>query len=148
MIEIEIEGIKEKKQKQLYKDATIFYCTQLFKKDPGYLDIILSFMKAPANMNIHGWCLPETNYYPKNFYIEIATKLSQEERLRTLAHEMVHLRQYRKNQLQFKKNQMHWKGQAYIVENEYEMYTSAPWELEAYEMEEVLYNNFITQYNM
>ena len=41
MIEIEIEGIKEKKQKQLYKDATIFYCTQLFKKDPGYLDIIL-----------------------------------------------------------------------------------------------------------
>ena len=93
MIEIEIEGLTAKKQKKLYKDATIFYCSQLFKKDPGYLEITLSFMKVPANMNIDGWCSPETNYYPKNFYIEIASKLNQEERLRTLAHEMVHLKQ-------------------------------------------------------
>lgn len=76
---------------------------------------------------------------PRMFTIEINGKQDDNEKLRTLAHEMVHIKQYCKRELN---EQMSiWKGQKVDADNI--DYDDQPWEIEAHKLGDQIYEEFI-----
>lgn len=79
---------------------------------------------------------------PRTFTIEIDRRQTEEEILKTLAHEMVHVRQYCKGELN--EEMTYWKGQRVFTE---EMkYDNYPWEIEADILGDQLYEEFDDEY--
>ena len=62
--------------------------------------------------------------------------------LKTLAHELVHVKQYVVGDLSIRSKGMYWKGELTKIDNMME-YFKSPWEIEAYGLERYLWLNFI-----
>ena len=78
---------------------------------------------------------------PRRFTIEMDGKQDSEEKLRTLAHEMVHIKQYCKKELN--EEMTKWKGQS--VDSDNMDYDDQPWEIEAHTLGDKLYEEFKCQ---
>lgn len=78
---------------------------------------------------------------PRRFTIEMDGKQDNEEKLRTLAHEMVHIKQYCKKELN--EEMTKWKGQS--VDSDSMDYDDQPWEIEAHTLGDKLYEEFKCQ---
>jgi hypothetical protein len=78
---------------------------------------------------------------PRCFKFHIHSKIGQEEILRTMAHEMVHVKQYCKKELNEEMNK--WMGEK--VNPDEIPYHDRPWEIEAHQVGDMLYNNFIKE---
>lgn len=72
---------------------------------------------------------------PRSFVIELHKNDSEEEKLKTLAHELVHVRQYARNELNDEMNT--WKGRK--VDSDAIDYDDQPWEIEANQLGNELY---------
>ena len=75
---------------------------------------------------------------PRSFEIEIRASDSLEEKLLTLAHEMVHVRQYCRGQLNEQGNR--WYGRKF--DSDEIPYNELPWEIEAEELSNQLYRDY------
>lgn len=75
---------------------------------------------------------------PRSFEIELRSTDSLEEKILTLAHELVHVRQYCRGQLNEQGNR--WYGRRIDVDNV--PYFELPWEKEAEELSEQLYKDY------
>jgi hypothetical protein len=134
-----VEGSCPKKQQIAYD--VIGYCyNQLIPKHD--VDIFLN-IKSIKSHNTYGWC---QHNYTNNFDISIEESLTISQLIKTICHEMVHVKQGVTNELVEKyttKYQRLWKG---TTCDEYDI-SSLPWELEAYKLEEELFDSFMEQYN-
>lgn len=74
-------------------------------------------------------------YKPREFEIQLKRKKSTKSMIQTLAHEMVHLKQFAKGELN--DNHTKWRGQN--IDSESISYYDLPWEIEASSMEYILY---------
>ena len=84
-------------------------------------------------------------YRPKTFTIKLLYE-GIHETLSSLAHEMVHVKQYAKGELRdllSKDNTVVWHGVRKSYNDSIEDYISQPWEEEAYGLEEKLKNAFV-----
>ena len=101
------------------------------------LDSAISFAYSYLNLNIdlsiefqtlkkeqYGFC----DYEEDEVIIIISKRLSVKDIIRTLFHELVHVRQYESKRL---KHNGIWEGRTYDCE-----YDKLPWEVEAFELEE------------
>lgn len=93
-----------------------------------------------------GFCLMESDNHcaPREFIIELNKNCDIENNIVTLFHEMVHVKQYVRNELQIRMRPLvhrKWKGTA-VDENEVDYY-NLPWEKEAYEMQTKLYKEWL-----
>lgn len=87
-----------------------------------------------------GWCIvDDCNYRPRNFNIEIQTQLPKELYIKTLLHEMQHVLQHVRGDIKDKGHNRLWKG----INHSNTDYENQPWELEALEMEQILYEEYI-----
>lgn len=89
--------------------------------------------------NIHGWC----EYDGDDFYIKISKSLDTNTLIKTICHEMVHAKQYIKGELVAECCKRQWKGSDHSASS----YSDCPWEVEAYRLEEDLFNSFIAEVN-
>jgi hypothetical protein len=148
MFEIDILNCKSKKRKPLYKAATEYFAYSLMPRVKNmYLDVCLE-----NNLDADAFC---TQIEDKYFVIEISRRLPFNEQLKSIAHEMVHCKQFYYKKLQYKQNKIYWLNKEYnydslsrtnLTESQYHMYLNLPWEIEAYAMETMLYDNFILKY--
>lgn len=76
---------------------------------------------------------------PRYFTIEIKKSLNEQERLMTLAHELVHIKQYAKMELNEEMNRWHGK----FVDSDKIPYIDQPWEIEAYDVGDKLFQEYI-----
>lgn len=84
---------------------------------------------------------------PKEFGVQVLHQ-GKHETLCTLAHEMVHVKQYATGQLRdlmTKKDMVVWEGVRRELADETEDYLSQPWETEAFSLEKSLKNAFVYQ---
>lgn len=101
---------------------------------------------------VEGLCIP-LEARLKAYYIAIHRRVGPKRRYRILAHEMTHVSQYYTKRLTYSKdgNITYWEGNAYYLPRtealSYDEYASLPWELEAREAEEVLFNKFLGELN-
>lgn len=77
---------------------------------------------------------------PRMFILEINGTQDDEEKVKTLAHEMVHVKQYCKKELNEEMSK--WRGQD--VDADTIDYDDQPWEIEAETLGNQLYKDFIT----
>ena len=75
---------------------------------------------------------------PRSFIIELHQKDNEAEKLKTLAHELVHVRQYVRNELNDEMNT--WKGRK--IDSDSIPYDDQPWEKEANELGNLLYERY------
>ncbi len=72
---------------------------------------------------------------PKNFTIDVLNNLPKKTTLLSIAHELVHVKQYARGELfQYacRKDQWRWKDEIHDIDIDDDEYWFAPWEIEAY----------------
>ena len=95
------------------------------------------------NVNTH-WGMTIVDDYnasgkPRYFLIEVNKNLNERERLMTIAHEMVHVKQYAKMELNEEMNRWHGK----FVDADKIPYIEQPWEIEAYDVGDKLFEDYV-----
>lgn len=119
-----------------YREAIEFFATELFTPQ----------MKRHIELRIrkrdlgtwHGFVsIEDYNVLnqPRSFVIELHKGDDEKEHLKTLAHELVHVRQYARNELNDEMNT--WKGRK--VDSDSIPYEEQPWEIEAIKLGNELY---------
>lgn len=129
MIFIDTNGGK-KKQRELVSQVAYWCISRLMPKLKKIeIDIQLNNLKDGAV----GYCMMTDNN--RTFEIEVDKKLDVEEMITTICHEMVHVKQYVRNELGINDNH---DGQNYF---------ELPYEKEAYRLQETLLKQFKEVYN-
>lgn len=135
---IEVRGKARKMCRAEIKFATAFFAQYLMGESlTRKLDI--EVVLEDQGM-AEGHCSPlEAEKRPKSFEIGINPKMARHKMLLCLAHEMVHVKQYAKNELQTDSHLALFKGRPVLLRNDLESYLNYPWEIEAFGRERGLY---------
>ena len=142
---IRTSGKPSKISISLCKKAARFYAEILLgSRLSKSINLLLEFKELDSKSNFIGFCSWEDiNVSPKEFTITLSKKLGKRHTLLALAHEMVHVKQYAKNELKdylSESNKVRWRGEKFDA-NEVD-YWDQPWEIEAYGRELGLYARF------
>ena len=127
--------------KILCEDVTSWFLNRFFPRHKIEVEILHRGLKREA---VYGYCdyVGEARR-PREFLIELDTHMDEELYIKTLLHELVHLRQWVVGSLRMRRGKMHYGKEP--VEN-YE-YWYQPHEIEAREQEETLYLEYLFEKN-
>ena len=119
--------------------ATKFYTKQLVSKQM-YKHIFVEIILTKKIEDLGNCCITFYNdwYKAREFEIELKTSRSLKKMLHTLAHEIVHLKQFAKGELNNANDK--WQGQS--VDTDTTPYHDLPWEIEAASLEGILYEMY------
>jgi hypothetical protein len=137
-----------KTNKKIILEAIKFYDSILFSNKNNELTVSIHFISNYIEKSglIAQCCCSQTHINPKYFTITIEKKQTISAIVKTLAHEITHVKQFATSKLKYRKTH-----KAYLWNNikhktidiEYEDYLNLPWEVEANVMEIILYNLFL-----
>ena len=143
-MQVYVKGPRSRSFKALVSRAVEFYCSMLLPKALASKLIIDITFKRKLDGGAQGYC----SYNGKDgkyheFEIEVAKGQSVRDTLMTVAHEVVHLKQFYTGELKdgYRAASTIWKGKR-VDENKVN-YWDLPWEIEAYGREKGLYHRFI-----
>ncbi len=149
-MKVYISGKAENISNKEIRDAVFFYLKKLLGNSMSQkitLDIVIE-KDLLKTYEMYAAISPlEAETRPKHYELEIDSKLPKKQFLVSLAHEMIHLKQFAKDQMRDleSKKMTRWLGQYYDEENL--DYWSRPWEKEAHENEVSLYESYLSQKN-
>ena len=87
-----------------------------------------------------GWVgVTDCDYRPRAFEIEMHNQMDPDHYIQTLLHELWHVYQHVKGALKDKYGKRHWRG----IDHSETDYSDQPWEIQAFQMEEQLYNEYM-----
>jgi len=87
-----------------------------------------------------GWVgVTDCDYRPRAFEIEMHNQMDSDHYTRTLLHELWHVYQHVKGALKDKYGKRYWRG----IDHSETDYSDQPWEIQAFQMEEELYNDYM-----
>jgi hypothetical protein len=154
-MQITVIGTKDEPIKKLLTEAAEFYSDILL--DPRMARNITLDIEVNKHLDSQGECLDEDGTKnPRWFTIGIKPQVDIDEMLKTLAHEMVHLKQHAKNELQTGmviptrggiKRTTKWMGVVWKPRRKEDPYFDSPWEVEAYGKEVGLFQRFFKHKN-
>lgn len=142
-----IRKVPQHIDREIFIKACHFYAEQLIKSQTVRKNtlVIVKFLKTLlTKKQCYGISsCHDTTYNPKEFLIKLDSSGTMDEILSTLAHEFVHVKQWRTGELLYRWRPVcvKWKGKTYF-EN-ITPYDDLPWEIEAHNLETILYNNFM-----
>lgn len=135
---INIQNKPRKISAKTIRDATNFFASKLMHKNlVKNLTINIIFGDLGSDKG-YGYPEHEEDRVPRDFNIDINAKFSHSMYIKTIAHEMVHVKQYAKGELRDleKPPKVKWKDKLYASDDlNDERYWLAPWEVEAYGFE-------------
>ena len=117
---VDVTGGKPYQRKRV--ESVVQFCIKMLMPRMQTLDITVKLKDLKGSA--YGYCLSEDN---RTFEIEVDKKLSLRSLLTTVAHEMVHVKQYARKEL---KDNYNWQGKFYKPEKV--SYWDQPWEIEAH----------------
>ena len=132
-----------KGQRELVQSVAYFCAYRLMHKrmaDNICVEIDLTDFGNDKNS---GYCTWQYDYVkPRDFHIEISRAVDDDELIETVCHEMVHVKQYAKEEIKERFRPTHTEvGQG--VDWHGKNYSDLPWEKEAYELQEQLVKEYI-----
>ena len=102
------------------------------------LEIIVNH-RGLAREGVYGWCsVIDCDWRPRAFEIELHNRMDVDLYTRTLFHELWHVYQHVKGNLKDKYGKRLWRG----IDHTETDYSDQPWELEAQQMEDLLYDEY------
>lgn len=134
---LEIKGCKDLVLEREICQAAYFFAEELLT--PQMLPHITIDIVMKSTMRDLGCCYVthyNSWYKPRTFQIELRRHRSYKTTLTTLAHEMVHVKQYAKGEINVWLNK--WRKQK--IDTDTVPYEQLPWEIEANTYERLLYN--------
>jgi hypothetical protein len=151
-MQITVTGMGSKrKQKDQLIEAAQFFAEQLM--DPRMVRNLVLDIEVSKNLDVEGECVDEDGVRnPRWFTIGLKAQSDIGEMIKTLGHEMVHVKQHAKNELQGGvmvptrgglKMTSKWMGQVWKPKGKEDHYFDAPWEIEAYGREVGLYAKWV-----
>lgn len=145
--------IGKRKEKALLKEAVEFFANQLM--DPRMVRNLTLDLEVRNNMRVDGECVDEDGTRnPRWFTIGLKYQEDVEEMIKILGHEMVHVKQHAKNELQNGhavvarggfKIYSKWMGEIWKPKGKEDAYFDSPWEIEAYGREVGLYAKWLNR---
>ena len=125
--------------KRTTAEMVVNFCIERLMPRMKTLDICIELSSDMDHAD--GYCLAVN---PREFVIEIDSRLKGDDFITALTHEMVHVKQYARGETKdvntFTKS---WKGDEYIsMYSTIDEYMALPWEAEAYQLQEVLCNEY------
>ena len=107
-----------------------------------YLEMVVRFDKNLRNIDkLFGYCIWEDDYIkPREFEIGVDANLSYAMIRKTIFHEMIHVKQYASGMLKDRGIHNFWNGVSF--RRGFYKDSELPWELDAYAMEEILYDEW------
>lgn len=134
MVDLYITG--HNPRKRVLQDVLTWFIQKYLPRH--YLEIEVHH-RGLLREGVWGWCdVVDCNWRPRSFLIEIHNRLSTEDYIKTLCHELVHVKQIIKGDLKTKRGKRYWKG--IEIEDDYE---NDPSEIEAHSMESILYQEYL-----
>ena len=123
--------------KRLCEDITVWFLNKFLPRHKIEVEILHRGLKREF---VYGWCDFEDDFKrPRSFLIQLDTHMDRELYIKTLFHELTHLRQWVMGSLQFRRGKM-----LYCKEPvEFYAYDDQPHEIEAREQEETLYVEYL-----
>lgn len=134
---VTVHKCKDSALKVEIERATLFYGSLLLSPQMRpYVDVDV-YMKSNIK-DLGSCCISEYNDWnkPRVFEIELRRYRTVKNTLLTLAHEMVHLKQFAKGEL----NEDHTKWLKQTFNSDIVNYHDLPWEIEAFSKEYILYD--------
>lgn len=154
-MQIYITGTRSKKLITELNQAAEFFALQLM--DPRMVRNLNVDIEIVDKLDVNGECISEDDTKnPRWFTINLKRKPPNgEDIIQTLAHEMVHVKQYAKNEMskQFRvargglKIGTKWHGEWWDPKKKEDSYWDAPWEIIAYGMEVGLIHKWYTRHD-
>lgn len=137
---INVTGFNRNKRRDI-KKAAEFFAHQLM--DPRMVRNLELDIEHNPKLDVQGECVSEDDTKnPRWFTITLRNGKDDEELIKTLAHEMVHVKQYAKNELakvltaarggRGIRIASKWKGEIWDPKKKEDAYWDCPWEIEAY----------------
>lgn len=111
------------------------FCVQKLMPRMHDMEIDIKLRKFAKNENAYGYCMPTDDYEvydrPRHFELEINSGVRLRRMLETVAHELVHAKQYARGELYqgIRVNKYRWQGE-WLEDNV--DYWDLPWEIEAH----------------
>lgn len=134
---IEITGYGYRKR--ICEDVATWFLNKFLPRHQIYVEIQHRGLKRE---HVYGYCdYTGESYRPREFLIELDTWMDEELYIKTLLHELVHLRQWVIGTLRTKRGKMHYES-VNVEEIDYEF---QPHEIEAREQEVTLYLEYMSE---
>lgn len=147
---ITITGLVGKRfQKAQLKKAAEFFASQLMHAK--MVKNITLDIEVRDNMDVDGECVDEDGVRNPRWFTIGLKRQDINEMIKVLSHEMVHVKQHAKNELQSGimiltrgglRMTSRWKGELWKPKGKEHAYYDAPWEIEAYGREVGLFHKF------
>ena len=151
---ITVEGFSKKQALEI-EEAAEFFANQLM--DPRMVRNLTIDIERNRKLDVMGEVTNEDDTTTSRWFtITLRGAKDDEDVIKTLAHEMVHVKQYAKNELS---KQMRvtrglgfrlatkWQGEFWKPKSKEDPYWDAPWEIEAYGREVGLYHKWVQHWN-
>ena len=124
-------------RKRVCEDVTSWFLNRFFPRHKIAVDIVHRGLRRE---HVYGYCdvVGET-YRPRHFLIELNTHMEEELYIKTLLHELTHLRQWVVGSLRLRSGKMYYDKEPV----EFYDYWHQPHEIEAREQEETLYLEYL-----
>jgi hypothetical protein len=141
-MQITITGmVGKRKEKAELKEAAEFFAAQLM--DPRMVRNLVLDIEVIDKLDVDGECVSEDDTRnPRWFTISLKRDADINEMIKVLGHEMVHVKQYAKNELGKElalarggkglKIATRWQGKIWYPKSKEHAYFDCPWEIEAY----------------
>jgi hypothetical protein len=143
--------IGKRKEKALLQEAAEFFAIQLM--DPRMVRNLTLDIEVYNNLDVEGECVDEDGFRnPRWFTIGLKGDQDIGTMIKTLGHEMVHVKQHAKNELQTGhaiaargglKIYSKWMGEVWKAKRKEDDYFDSPWEIEAYGREVGLFAKWV-----
>jgi hypothetical protein len=149
---ISVEGTGPRNSDKLEEAARFFAAQLLHPRTVANLEIDI---EVERTHEMSGTCNSEDDHKSPRYFTVMLRKQRVDEMIRVLAHEMVHVKQYAKNELSTKTRttpgrgaatiSSMWCGEWWVPKSKEDGYWDAPWELEAYGKENGLMHKWYTR---
>lgn len=121
------------RQEELIRDVIQWFDENFLSEYIYDITVEMSHLDVYALMHV-----PGDLDVPREFHIEIEKNQSDEEMIKTVLHEMVHIEDYIKGRLTEKDCERFWNGVSYEDEDP----ENQPWEIRAMELENVYFDQY------
>lgn len=142
-MKISIKGNTEALTKKEMKYLLDFFAGILLGKRLSPNVELKVYVSDTLPTNLWGLCLPtdDDRKLPREFEIFLSSTISRKKSIKTLAHEMVHIKQFARGEFKvYDKGKYKWMGkQLFMTEQQYR---KMPWEVEAHLSEKYLYDAY------
>ena len=127
--------------KKLCEDVVCWFVSKYLPRHKLEIEVLHRGMKREG---AYGWAsVTDCDWKPRSFFIEIQSGLKYEDYLTVILHELQHCLQHVRGYLKYKIVIRCWKG----IDCSGLDYENSPWELEAYQRERELYEEYLEYLN-